>query len=183
MADTLLLIDDDAAVLHTVGEYFERAGFEVWRERTGDQAVATFQRVRPDVVLLALRLAGGDSLTVLERLRSESAAVILLADQEDIETAVRAMHLGAENFLTKPLGLTHLAAAIARVAEKVRLRKENARLRALSGYHARSLSDVERQHIERTLRHHGGNRTHAAMELGISRATLINKIKAYSLKL
>jgi len=48
-------------------------------------------------------------------------------------------------------------------------------------YQARSLSDVERQHIERTLRHHGGNRTRAALELGISRATLINKIKAYSL--
>ena len=50
-------------------------------------------------------------------------------------------------------------------------------------YLAQSLSEVERQHIERTLRHHGGNRTRAAIELGISRATLINKIKAYSLNL
>jgi len=46
-------------------------------------------------------------------------------------------------------------------------------------YQAQSLSEVERQHIERTLRHHGGNRTRAALELGISRATLINKIKQY----
>jgi transcriptional regulator with PAS, ATPase and Fis domain len=46
-----------------------------------------------------------------------------------------------------------------------------------------SLSDIERQHIERTLRHHDGNRTRAALELGISRATLINKIKVYSLNL
>ena len=50
-------------------------------------------------------------------------------------------------------------------------------------YQATTLSEVERQHIERTLRHHGGNRTRAALELGISRATLINKIKAYSLNL
>jgi two-component system response regulator AtoC len=50
-------------------------------------------------------------------------------------------------------------------------------------YEAKSLSEVERQHIERTLRHHSGNRTRAAHELGISRATLINKIKAYSLNL
>jgi len=48
-------------------------------------------------------------------------------------------------------------------------------------YQAQSLSEMERQHIERTLRHHSGNRTRAALELGISRATLINKIKAYSL--
>jgi len=50
-------------------------------------------------------------------------------------------------------------------------------------YHAQSLSEVERQHIERTLRHHGGNRTRAAQELGISRATLINKIRVYSLNI
>jgi DNA-binding NtrC family response regulator len=44
-----------------------------------------------------------------------------------------------------------------------------------------SLEDLERQHIERTLKHHTGNRTRAAIELGISRATLINKIKRYNL--
>ena len=46
-----------------------------------------------------------------------------------------------------------------------------------------SLAEVERLHIEKILRHHGGNRTRAAQELGISRATLINKIKAYGLDL
>jgi transcriptional regulator with PAS, ATPase and Fis domain len=44
-----------------------------------------------------------------------------------------------------------------------------------------SLEEVERRHIERTVRRHGGNRTRAAEELGISRATLINKIKVYAL--
>ena len=42
-------------------------------------------------------------------------------------------------------------------------------------------SEEERQHIERTLKHHTGNRTRAAIELGISRATLINKIKRYNI--
>ncbi|MDO8667196.1 MAG: sigma 54-interacting transcriptional regulator, partial [Gemmatimonadales bacterium] len=45
---------------------------------------------------------------------------------------------------------------------------------------AASLEEVERKHIERTLKRHAGNRTHAAEELGISRATLINKIKTYA---
>lgn len=44
-----------------------------------------------------------------------------------------------------------------------------------------SIEDLEHQHIERTLRYHGGNRTRAAKELGISRATLINKIKLYTI--
>jgi Nif-specific regulatory protein len=46
-----------------------------------------------------------------------------------------------------------------------------------------TLDELERQHIERTLRHHNGNRTRAAHELGISRATLINKIKRYDFKM
>jgi transcriptional regulator with PAS, ATPase and Fis domain len=44
-----------------------------------------------------------------------------------------------------------------------------------------TMDELERQHIERTLRHHSGNRTRAAQELGISRATLINKIKRYAI--
>jgi transcriptional regulator with PAS, ATPase and Fis domain len=44
-----------------------------------------------------------------------------------------------------------------------------------------SIDDLEHQHIDRTLRYHGGNRTRAAKELGISRATLINKIKLYGI--
>jgi DNA-binding NtrC family response regulator len=193
MTDTLLLIDDDATALRSVGEYFERLGFEVWREGTAEQAMETFLRVRPDVVLLDLHLPDSSGLVVLERLRREGGAVILLTGRGDSETAVKAMQLGAENFLTKPVDITHLAAAVARVAEKARLTRENARLRALIGseqrasshrrYQAQSLSEVERHHIERALRHHSGNRTRAALELGISRATLINKIRVYSLNL
>ena len=43
------------------------------------------------------------------------------------------------------------------------------------------MEEVERMHIERTLKHHAGNRTRAAQELGISRATLIAKIKRYAI--
>src|SRR5947208_512545 len=132
MADTLLLVDDDPAVLRAIGDYFERIGYEVWREGTGEEAMRTHRGVRTDVVVLDLHLPDASGLVVLERLRREGAAVILLTGQGDIETAVKAMQLGAENFLTKPVDMTHLSAAIARVAEKVRLSRQNARLRALA---------------------------------------------------
>jgi len=51
----------------------------------------------------------------------------------------------------------------------------------VSHHEPRSLAEVERAHIDRTLRAHGHNRTHAAKELGISRATLIKKIREYEL--
>jgi DNA-binding NtrC family response regulator len=131
VADTLLLVDDYVAVLRAIGEYFERTGYEVWREASAEQAMETFHRVRPDVVLLDLHLPDASGLVVLERLRREGGSVVLLTGQGDIETAVKAMQLGAENFLTKPVDMVHLAAAIARVAEKARLSRQNARLRAL----------------------------------------------------
>jgi DNA-binding NtrC family response regulator len=130
MADTLLLVDDEAAILKSVGDYFERIGFEVWRETRGEEGIETFKRVRPDVVILDLHLPDTSGLVVLERLRRDGAAVILLTGQGDIETAVRAMQLGAENFLTKPVDMNHLAAATARVVEKVRLSRQNQFLRA-----------------------------------------------------
>src|SRR5882762_2228173 len=204
VADSILLIDNDADVLRAVGEYFEGIGYEVGRADAAEAGFEAFDRMRPDVVILDLHLLDLGGLDVLERLRSQGGSVILLTGQGDMETAVRAMQLGAEHFVTKPVDLSHLAAATARVCDKVRLARQNALLReALDGllrgagaaggagggtgtggdgrHKPLALAEVERVHIEKTLRFHGGNRTRAAQELGISRATLINKIKVYGL--
>jgi DNA-binding NtrC family response regulator len=125
MAGSVLLIDDDVDVLRSIGNYFERLGYEVTRELSGEAALATFDRIRPEVVILDLRLPGMDGMEVLENLRHRDAAVILLTGEVDVPTAVRAMQLGAENFLTKPVDMEHLAAATARVADKARLRRVN----------------------------------------------------------
>jgi DNA-binding NtrC family response regulator len=129
VADTLLLIDDDAAVLKAVGDYLEKSGWEVQREGTAANGLEAFDRVRPAVVILDLQLPDASGLDLLEQLRAKGAAVILLTGQGDIETAVRAMQLGAENFITKPADMVHLAAAVARVGEKVRLARQNVLLR------------------------------------------------------
>ena len=223
MADSVLLIDHDADELRTVGDYFDGIGYAVERAGAAEAGLEAFDRLRPDVVILDRHLPDLDGLDVLERLRSREGAVILLTDQGDIATGARAMQLGAEHVVAKPVDLNHLAAVTARVCDKVRLMRQNALLReALEQllstprpgkaremwkavehlpadlrrgggggdgggggggrrHQPQALAEVERVHIERTLRFHGGNRTRAAKELGISRATLINKIKAYGL--
>ena len=223
MADSVLLIDHDADELRAVGDYFDGIGYAVERAGAAEAGLEAFDRLRPDVVILDRHLPDLDGLDVLERLRSREGAVILLTDQGDIATGARAMQLGAEHVVAKPVDLNHLAAVTARVCDKVRLMRQNALLReALEQllstprpgkareiwkavehlpadlrrgggggdgggggggrrHQPQALAEVERVHIERTLRFHGGNRTRAAKELGISRATLINKIKAYGL--
>ncbi len=128
MADSLLIVDDDADVQRAVGDYFEQIGYEVFREGAGEAALAAYTRHRPEVVILDLRLPDMDGMQVLEELRRQDAAVLLLTGHGDIETAVRAMQLGAENFLAKPVDMPLLAAAAARALDKVRLKRHNALL-------------------------------------------------------
>ena len=130
MADSVLLIDDDADLLRVLADYLDRIGYEVAGAATGETGLEAFDRMRPDVVILDPHLPDVGGLGVLEQLKSRGGSIIFLTGQGDRETAVRAMQLGAEHFLTKPVDMNHLAAATARVCEKVRLARQNALLRA-----------------------------------------------------
>jgi DNA-binding NtrC family response regulator len=143
MPDSVLLIDDDVNVLRAIGQVFERAGYEVARELDAESGLAAYDRLRPEVVVLDLHLPGMDGIEALRRFRERNASVVLLTGHGDITTAVQAMQLGAENFLSKPVDLEHLLAAVARVADKVRLRRLNELLllRTAPGEDLESLGD------------------------------------------
>lgn len=123
MPNSILLIDDDVTPLRVHGALFERAGWDVLRELTGEAGLATYERTLPEVVLVDLHLPGIDGLEVLEHLRGRDVAVIMVTGDGDVSKAVQAMRTGAENFLVKPVDLDHLMAAAERAAEKVRLRR------------------------------------------------------------
>src|SRR5919109_1223001 len=74
MAGSVLLIDDDVDVLRSIGNYFEKLGYEVTRELSGEAGLATFDRMRPEVVILDLHLPGINGMEVLESLRQRDAA-------------------------------------------------------------------------------------------------------------
>jgi len=125
MADSILLIDDDVEILRTLGTHLERAGYDVSRELSGEAGLATFDRLRPDVVVLDVGLPGMGGLGVLAHLRERDAAVVLLATEEERADAVAALSSGAEAFLPKPVDADHLSGIVARVADKVRVRRVN----------------------------------------------------------
>jgi len=74
-------------------------------------------------------MPGMSGMEVLEVLRGRGAMVVMLTGQGEIEIAVQAMKLGAENFLTKPVDMDHLTATIEKAAEKAILRRENVELK------------------------------------------------------
>jgi DNA-binding NtrC family response regulator len=124
---SILLVDDDEQVLQLLARFFTQAGWTVFPAAEPGVALGLHQVEHPDLVLLDLHLPGIDGLRLLELMlaRDPDAGVIMLTGRGDIATAVHAMRLGAENFLTKPVELAHLEACAQRALEKVELRRRN----------------------------------------------------------
>lgn len=126
----LLFIDDDPEVLRSLGNYFERTGNVVFRASSGKEGIQIWERERPAVTVCDLDMPGVDGQGVLKALAPRKAVVIMLTGHGNIEAAVAAMRLGAENFLTKPVEMRHLAQVVEKAAEKEALRTETVALRA-----------------------------------------------------
>jgi two-component system C4-dicarboxylate transport response regulator DctD len=126
---SILLVDDDQNILKALGKYFERLGHVVHRAESGKEALSVHERMRPDVTVLDVFMPGMSGLEVLEVLRGRGAVVVMLTGQGEVEVAVQAMKLGAENFLTKPVDMDHLMATIEKAAEKAVLKRENVEMK------------------------------------------------------
>lgn len=178
MGDRVLLVTADEVLARAAGA-LQTLGDQVTHARDGGTGVEEAERVRPDVVIWDGDLRSGDGGgAAVARLLATGAGVVVVAAGDGMPAGIRALRDGAEQLVVRPVDPDLLAAAVARAAEAGRWR------RAASEVHRpRTLAEVERDQIERALRHHAGNRTRAARELGISRATLINKIRAYALDL
>ena len=123
---TILIIDDEIAIATAFAMFFRHGGAHVVHEaHTGAQGIELFERLKPDLVLLDVRLPDMTGFDVLTRIRAEEPVVIMVTAYGDVTMAVEALHKGAENFLTKPVDLSHLAAAAARALEKAQLRRMN----------------------------------------------------------
>ena len=123
---SVLIVDDERQIADMFAAFFERQGAHtVTCAYSGADAIAAYEASRPDLVLLDLRLPDMTGFDVYARIREHSPVVIMISGHGDIPLAVQALQGGAENFLTKPVELAHLAVAAERAFEKVRLRQLN----------------------------------------------------------
>jgi DNA-binding NtrC family response regulator len=121
---TLLIIDDEPGITTAFATYFDRVGgYAVHRVHTGAEGIQAARQLRPDIALLDLRLPDMTGFDVLPKLRELGVVVVMITGYGDIPLAVQAVQAGAENFLTKPVDLTHLGVVVERAMEKVRLRQ------------------------------------------------------------
>jgi two-component system nitrogen regulation response regulator NtrX len=126
MAESILVVDDEAGVRSSLTGILADEGYEVETVESGEQCLAAVAARRFDLVLLDVWLPGADGLETLGRLRETDTElpVVMISGHGTIETAVRAVRLGARDFVEKPLSLEKTLLAVRNALKQRRLEVE-----------------------------------------------------------
>jgi len=116
----LLVVDDDNAFRLSTAALLRADGHDVDVAADATAAVQALRARTYDLVLLDLRMPGIDGIQLVETLRvwGESVPVLMISGYGTVESAVRAMHLGTDDFLTKPVEPDVLSARVAELLER-----------------------------------------------------------------
>ncbi len=132
----ILIVDDEANIRRMVGALLKAEGFEVAEAPNGNAALLALPDVRPDLILLDLMMPPGpDGLATLEQIRTTDGdiPVIMMSGKAQLADAVRAVQMGAFQFLEKPVAPESLLVAVRSAEALVRTQAENRSLRAALG--------------------------------------------------
>lgn len=126
----VLIVDDEAVIRDTLGDYLKDAGYQIDKAENGRVALDKLRENEYDLALVDIQMPQMDGLTFLEKsegLRSEMAVVIVTAHR-DFDTAVQALRMGAADFLNKPVKMEELDAVIEKALRLRRLTIEKTHL-------------------------------------------------------
>ncbi|HIE05052.1 MAG TPA: sigma-54-dependent Fis family transcriptional regulator [Candidatus Latescibacteria bacterium] len=127
----VLLVEDDRVARVPLRDDIAEAGYDVDEAGSAEEALELLGRKGYDVVVTDLRMPGMDGIELLERIKAESpdTEVIVITAYGTVRTAVRAMKLGAYEYLTKPFDNEELLLLLERVRRMKEVMEENVRLR------------------------------------------------------
>jgi DNA-binding NtrC family response regulator len=116
----LLVVDDDHAFRRSTAALLRADGYDVDVAGDASAAVQAMRSQPYDLILLDLRMPGIDGIQLVETLRiwGESVPVLMISGYGTVESAVRAMHVGTDDFLTKPVEPEVLSARVAELLER-----------------------------------------------------------------
>jgi DNA-binding NtrC family response regulator len=123
----LLLVDDEARFVETLGKRLASRGYLVSTAHSGTEALSVLRECPVDVVLLDVRMPGMDGIETLREIRARhpGVQVIMLSGNASVNSAVEGMRLGAVDYLLKPAALEEVQAKIAEAVEKGRAERSD----------------------------------------------------------
>ena len=131
MSRKILIVDDERGVRAALGQLLEYEGYEVRTAENAVDAIAEYERYRPHLVFMDVKMAGIDGLEALKKIRDldPAATVVMISGHGTIQTAVEATQLGAYDFLEKPLDTDRILVTLRNALQHLELHAENTRLR------------------------------------------------------
>ena len=131
-ATTILIIDDEYAILESLSAYLEDEGYNVITAENGETGLTVFSMEAVDIVLTDLRMPVMDGLEVMKTIRQKSpdTPMIVISGAGGKEDIITALRMGAKDYITKPIeNLNIISHTVAQVLENKRLSDENERYR------------------------------------------------------
>lgn len=171
---TLLIVDDDEVFRERLARALRRRGYEVREAFDYDSAMQSAREESPEFAVIDMRMPGKSGLELLRDLKEldSTTRVVMLTGYGSIATAVEAVRLGADNYVSKPAGANDVIAAFERAVRPPLEASEEE-------YEVPSLARLEWEHINRVLSDCGGNISEAARRLDIHRRSLQRKLQKY----
>ena len=131
MSASILVVDDEEAIVSSLSSILEDEGYEVSVAKSGVEALKIYTTDPPDLMLLDIWMPEMDGLETLRRIKElvPTAQVMMMSGHGSIETAVKAIKLGAYDYIEKPLSLENVTLRVKHALEQYRLEEENRSLR------------------------------------------------------
>lgn len=127
----VFLLDDEGLIVSMLSKLLRKEGYNVHSETTTHDIVNKIKSWSPDVLLLDIRLPNQSGINILQELKEKgiNTQVVMLTADDTIETAVKAMKLGAVDYITKPFNSDELKIVVNNIIEKEKLKQEVSYLR------------------------------------------------------
>jgi len=131
MSESIVIVDDEVAILNSLSPILEDEGYQVTVCKSGGEALKIIMAEPPDLMLLDIWMPEMDGLETLKRVRDlmPKLLVVMMSGHGSIETAVKAIKLGAYDYIEKPLSLENVTLRIRHALDQRRLEEENQALR------------------------------------------------------
>lgn len=131
MSASILVVDDEEAILTSLSSILRDEGYEVAVAKNGVEALRAYTLDPPDLMILDIWMPEMDGMEALRRIRElvPTAQVMMMSGHGSIETAVKAIKLGAYDYIEKPLSLENVILRVKHALDQYRLEQENRTLR------------------------------------------------------
>jgi len=181
MNDTnILIIEDDEVLSAALKRRLEKFTFECYISNNSNDALLLCHQISPQIILLDMHLKQENGLDLIPLLRAAQpkTKIILITGFGSIATAVKAIKLGADDYLAKPVDTQTLLKVIKGEAENLHFERNlETDVSLTNESNTLSTDQIEWEHINQVLKVNEGNVSAAARQLSMHRRTLQRKLK------